>query len=143
MPLANNQREQLAKRLEADIKLRHPDYVVTASQAATGEPVLGVNNGSADIAYFAVSKRTFDGFNVVAELSSSAAEGLPEHILWLAVDTGATQLENSRMMKLASDLGTSSIKLAFEATVDSSDVLDDAKVVDELPNDARNGASGQ
>ena len=143
MPLANNQREQLAKRLKADIELRESDWVVTTSTATGGEPVLEVDNGSGDIAFFAISKRTYAGFNVVAELSSSAAEGLPEHITWLAVDTGASQLETAKLMKIASDLGASSIKLAFQATVDSTDVLDEAKVVAELPNNTRSGASGQ
>lgn len=143
MPLANNHREQLAKRLKADLELRFPTYTVTASTAATGEPILAVNDGSSDIAYLAVSKRTFDGFNVVAELSSSAAEGLPEHVTWLAVDSGESQLSTSQLVHAASKLGTSSLKLAFEASVDSSDVLDDSKIVAELVNDARNGASGQ
>jgi len=143
MPLANNQREQLGKRLKADIGLRKPDLVIDESVSANGEPIFVVSAGGNEEAAFAVSKIEFAGFNVVAELSSSAAEGLPEHITWLAIDTGATQLFAAEMMQLAVNLGTSSIKLAFEATIDKDDVLDDAKVVAELPNSARLGASGQ
>jgi len=143
MPLANNQREQLAKRLKADIELREPDFIVTPETASTGEPILKIEDSGGTIAFAAISKREFAGFNVVAELSSSAAEGLPEHITWLAVDSGESQLVTSRLIVAVRDIGTSSLKLAFEASVDNTDVLDDAKVVAELPNNARAGASGQ
>ena len=143
MPLANNQREQLVKRLEADIKLREPSFTVSREDAATGEVVLLVDSGSGVDAAFTISKRTFDGFNVVAELSSSAAEGLPEHIAWVAVDTGASQILSMKYMQMAVDAGASSVKVAFEATIDKDSVLDDALVAAELPANARTGASGQ
>lgn len=143
MPLANNQKEQLADRLEADIKLREPSFTVTRDLGASDEPILLVDSGSGVDAAFAISKRTFDGFNVVAELSSSAAEGLPEHIAWVAVDTGATQILSMKYMQMAVDAGTSSIKVAFEATIDKDSVLDESLVAAELPANARTGASGQ
>jgi hypothetical protein len=143
MPLANNQRDQLGDRLEADIKLREPGFTVTRDVGATGEPIFLVDSGSGVDAAFAISKRTFDGFNVVAELSSSAAEGLPEHITWVAVDTGASQILSMKYMQMAVDVGASSVKVAFEATIDKDSVLDDALVAAELPANARTGASGQ
>lgn len=143
MPLANNQREQLGKRLKADIQLRKASLTLTESVATGGEPVILVSAGGDEEAAFAVSKREFSGFNVVAELSSSAAEGLPEHITWLAVDTGATQLFAAEMMQLAVDVGASSVKLVFEASITAASVLDESKVAKELEANARTGASGQ
>ena len=142
MPLANNQRDQLGDRLEADIKLREPGFTVTRATGATGEPILLVDSGSGVDAAFCISKRTFSGFNVVAELSSSAAEGLPEHICWVAVDTGASQILSMKYMQMAVDAGCSSVKVAFEATIDSASVLDETLVAAELPANARTGASG-
>lgn len=143
MPLANNQREQLVKRLEADIKLREPSFTITKDIGAAGEVILLVDSGSGIDAAFTVSKRSFDGFNVVAELSASAAEGLPEHITWVAVDTGATQILSMKYMQMAVDAGASSVKVAFEATIDKDSVLDESLVSAELPANARTGASGQ
>lgn len=142
MPLANNQREQLGSRLEADIGLREPGLTITKSLGADNEPIFLVSSGGNEEAAFAIEKRSFDGFNVVAELSSSAAEGLPEHITWLAIDTGATQLFAAKMMQLAVNVFASSIKMVFEASITVASVLDESKVAEELSNDARNGASG-
>jgi len=143
MPLANNQREQLVKRLEADIKLREPSFTITKDFGSNGETILLIDSGSGVDAAFTVSKRTFEGFNVVAELSSSAAEGLPEHVAWVAVDTGATQILSMKYMQMAVDVGASSVKVAFEATIDKDSVLDETLVAAELPANARTGASGQ
>ena len=143
MALANNQREQLADRLKADIELREPGFTVARSVATSGEPLLTVNDGTNDIAVLAIQKRTFDGFNVVAELSASAAEGLPEHITWLAIRADATQAVVARLTVAARDIFASSLKLVFETPVNAASVLDEAKVAEELPNSARYGASGQ
>lgn len=142
MALASNTKEQLAKRLKADIELRE-GYTAELGQLASGDPVLTIKDASATLlAYCSIARRSFNGFNVVAELSSSAAEGLPEHIAYLLMDSDNSALINSKLAVYVSQLGCSSMKLGFKSTIATSD-LTDANVNAEIPNSARYGAVGQ
>jgi hypothetical protein len=144
MALATNTRYQLAKRTKADVELREPTYTVTQLETAAGDPLLIINDGSDDIAGILIEQRNFDGFNVVAELSASAAEGLPEHVMWLAVDSGSSTTIVARLTAAAKAIGTSSLKMVLNqaAPIVEADFID-ANVATEIVNDARNGASGQ
>lgn len=142
MALANNQRDQLAKRLKADIEVRE-GYTVDLSYLSSGDPLLTIKNTSATIiAYCSIARRSFDGFNVVAELSSSAAEGLPEHVAYMLVDSDEADAVKAKLSVYAYSLGCSSTKLGFKAVIASSDLVD-ANVNAEIPNSARLGAVGQ
>lgn len=142
MALQSNTREQLAKRLSADLGLRFPEGSVALSAMTSGDPLITLTVSSVDVAVIAITRRTFNGFNVVAELSASAAEGLPEHISWLAVRTDQSQTMTARLAAAVKMLGTSSMKLIFQAAVNAS-VISDSNVTAEIVNDARLGAVGQ
>lgn len=152
MALATNTRFQLADRLSADLSTTN-GYVVTASMTAgTGsggapqanDPLLMVSLAGTNQALICISQRHFNSFNVVAELSSSAAEGLPEHVAYVLINSAATQVNTALISAIAKRLGTSSIKLAFTAVGNlDENHMTDAAVSFELANDSRNGASGQ
>lgn len=141
MSLASNVKEQLAKRLKADIELRE-GFTVAMGAMASGDPMLTISSGATVIAVAAISRRTYSGFNVVAELSSSAAEGLPEHICWMMIKDNQSQLVTSKLAMLAGKMGCSSVKLGFVAAPAEAS-LADASVAAEIVNDARLGAVGQ
>jgi hypothetical protein len=151
MALATNTRFQLADRLNADLVLA--GYTVTASlTAGTGsggapqanDPFLMVSLGGTNQAAICISQRHYNSFNVVAELSSSAAEGLPEHVAYVLINSAASQLNTANIAAIAKRLGTSSMKLAFTAVGNLTEAnMTDAAVSVEMPNDPRNGASGQ
>lgn len=148
MALATNTKDQLAKRLQADIQLREPTYTVDSSTQVTavpGDPLLTVKDaGASKIAIIAIDRRTFSGFQVVAELSSSAAEGLPEHVAYMLIDTAQSQTVVSKMVMYLGHIGFSSVKVGFVASGSLTEAnLTDANVAFELANDPRYGASGQ
>lgn len=143
MALASNTKEQLAKRLKQDLEKLAPELSVSALQmAADGQPKLEVKSGATTVAVCAIKRRTYKGFNVVAELSESAAEGLPEHECWVALKSDATLAQTAKLVKAASALGCSVTKLVSSSAPAEADLVD-ASVTVELPNDARNGQVGQ
>jgi hypothetical protein len=142
--LASNTKEQLAKRLKQDLEKLAPELSVSALQAAAdGQPKLEVKDGATLLAICAIKRRTYKGFNVVAELSESAAEGLPEHECWVALKSSATVAQTAKLVKAASALGCSVLKLVSTAAAPVETDLVEASVTVELPNDARNGQVGQ
>lgn len=143
MALASNTKEQLAKRLKQDISLLAPELSVSALEvAADGQPKLEVTAGGTMVAVCAIKRRTYTGFNVVAELSESAAEGLPEHECWVSLSSSATLAQTAKLVKAAAGLGCSALKLISSAAPAEADLVD-ANVSVELPNDARVGFAGQ
>ena len=142
MALASNTKEQLAKRFQADLGIREPALVVEPSVMANGDPMLTIKSAGVAISVAAIQRRSFNGFNVVAELSASAAEGLPEHVLMIMIKNNQTQLVTSKLAMYAKQMGTSSVKIGFTAAVGEADLIE-ANVAQEIPNDARLGASGQ
>jgi hypothetical protein len=143
MALSSNSKEQIAKRLKANLGLRFPGYSVASAVDTNGNPALILTNASAvDVAAFVVARRSFVGFNVVAELSASAAEGLPEHVLMVACRSDASQLVTADIFMSAHEMGTSSLTLAFPAAATVAAAIDTAQQVQEFVNDARLGAVG-
>lgn len=152
MALATNTKFQLADRLQADLQLA--GYTVTKSitsgtgtggAPSAGDPFLLVANASAtNVAAICISQRSFNGFNVVAELSSSAAVGLPEHVEYALINSAAAQIDCALVAAIGKRLGTSSMKFGFVAVGNlDENHMTDANAAYELPNDARSGASGQ
>lgn len=139
MALASNQKEQMAKRLKQDLELLAPEFTASMADSSTVE----LKSGSTVIALLSIRQRSFSGFNVVAELSSSAAEGLPEHEMWLVVKDDQSLTTMAKLTKAAAAMACSSLKIAVEAAVDAADVGDETKVDLEMPNDARVGFSGR
>jgi len=151
MALANNQRYQLAERLQADLQLTN-GMTVTSSQTtgtnyagAVGDPLLLVaDSAGTNVALIWITQRTFNAFNVVAELSQSAAVGLPEHICYQLTNSGGSQIDTTLVAAIVKRLGTSSVQYGFVAVGSLTEAnLTLANVTFELPNDSRLGASGQ
>lgn len=143
MALATNQKEQMAKRLQADAQILAPEFAVSSTTDANGNPVVLFKSGATVIAEMAIVPRSFNGFQIVAELSSSAAQGLPENEMWLVVKNDQSLATMAKLTKLALSASCSGMKVEVEASVDLSDIGDETKVVLEMPNDARNGFSGR
>lgn len=141
MALANNQRHQMAKRLNADIPKLEATYTASLVDY-NGDPEVIVKDSSAVVvARILLKQRSFSGFNVVAELSSSAAEGLPEHECWLDMKDSLTFDKIAKLVKACDQVGASSLKILSSAAPAEADLID-ANVLAEIPNNARLGATG-
>ena len=143
MALASNHKEQLAKRLKADLEIRNPSLTVDLSVRSSGAPLLTVKSGATIVSVVSVVQRSFSGFNVVAELSSSAAEGLPEHVVNMLQLSTNSQLLTSKLTLTAFSLGASSLNIGFKSSPVESDLDTASNFSEEIPNSARYGASGQ
>jgi len=149
MARQSNQKDQLTRRLKQMCKRFLSDYTV-GDLALTGagfaqQGVTVTSSGGVLLALLAVKQRSFSGFNVVAELSSSAGEGLPEHELWVCEDSDASGMTNiflARLMAVASKLGCSSIKFIDSTSTPAESVLTEANVDVEIPNSDQLGAVG-
>jgi hypothetical protein len=145
MALANNQRFQLMKRFKRDLQIVGPEYFQSDDALANGDPALklALSSGGPVVAYVAITRKTFNGFQVVAELSSSAAEGLPEHDMWLAIDNTAIDvLKMAKLSSFAHRIGAASLKIVSAGAPPTSASIAESNVSLELPNDPRIGASG-
>ncbi len=144
MALASNTRFQLAQRFQADLQIREPLFTIDLSIRASGDPLLTIKNSSGTVvAVSQVRRRSFSGFNVVAELSNSAAEGLPEHVIDMLQLNSNSQLLTSMLSLTAYSMGASSINLGFKAAPAESDLDTASNFSQEIVNSARYGAAGQ
>jgi hypothetical protein len=143
MALANNHREQMAKKLKADLQLLAADLACKLSDDA-GDPLIELKSGSTVVALLKIQRRKFDGFQMLAELSSDSAQGLPEHECWVAIRDTMAHDRFAKISKAAFGIGASSLKLVVKNGADpaSSDLVE-ANVTAEIPNSARLGAVGQ
>jgi hypothetical protein len=142
MALASNQKEQMAKRLKQELELSATEYTIAAKQDADSDPVIEVKLSTTVVALIAIKRKTFTGFNIVNEISSSAGNGFPEHDMWLVVKDDLTLVGMAKITKAAAAIGCSTMKIAVEASADLTDIGDESKVVAQLPNTARYGFSG-
>lgn len=145
MALASNQKQQMAKRLQADAKLLAPEYAASLIADANGNPVVQLqdpSNSNAIVALMGIAPRSFSGFNIVAEISASAAEGLPEHELTLAVKSTTAVDKMAKFTKLAASVATSSLKIVSTSAAPALADLAAAPAL-EMPNDLRNGFTGR
>jgi hypothetical protein len=145
MALANNHREQLMKRLKRDIQLSIPSLVVADSPLSSGDPGIMLSVAGVDVAHVAIKRKSFNGFQVVAELSNSAAEGLPEHDAFLQLDTNAVGMDHNmsaRIVHAVSKIGCASLKVIASTASPAPANAVDANVTAEIANDARLGAVG-
>lgn len=142
MAMASNQSEQMAKRLKADLEKLAPEFAARMTATAANEPVVELKDGATVIALIAFKRRSFSGFNIVAELSSSAGEGYPEHECWLVVKDDQSLTTMAKLTKAATSASASSLKICVEASADIADIGDESKVDAEIGNDARLGATG-
>lgn len=145
MSLSTNSRQQMIKRIKQDIKFSMPAVVTTDAPQANGEPGIMLSIAGVNVSHIALSPRSFNGFQVVAELSSSAAEGFPETDLYLQLDTDAAGMNHNvaaQIVHNASKLGCSMIKMIASTASPAAANAIDANVTAEIPNDARLGAVG-
>lgn len=137
MSLPSNLIPQLSRRAIATIQKLYPGYTVTALDTAT----LQVNTGGTVTAVIGFIQKSFNGFNIVAELSSSAGNGQPETECWLDLNTAASIQDSVQLSKVCANLGCASIKLVTSAAPAATDLVDTNLIV-EIPNSAELGASG-
>ncbi len=138
--MRTNQREQMAKRLKQDLEKLAPEFSVAPS-TYNSEPLLSISDNTGVVALAWLKPRSFEGYNIVAELSSDAGQGYPETELWLDVINSTSLARMAKLVKAATHIGASSFKLLTSAAPATADLVD-ANVVEELPNDPRIGASG-
>jgi hypothetical protein len=140
MALASNTKEQIAKRLKQDIEKLAPELTCAAKAAADGQPMIEIKDGATVVALAAIKRKSFNGFNIVAEISSSAGEGLPEHDAFLIVKDDQSLVRMAKLAKAAAGVGCASLKVAASAAPAEADMTDANTT--EIPNDARLGAVG-
>lgn len=141
MALRSNATDQMAKRLKQDVQLLAPALTVSLAADANGNPYVQVSNGATSVAIIGLSRRHFQGYNIVAELSPSAGEGFPEHQAVLAVKSDTTPSTMALLTKAA--MSAQASELAIVETV-AAPVLADlaAAATAIIPNDARLGSVG-
>jgi len=140
MALASNTRDQLALRLRQNIERLAPEWAVSASHES-GDPAIKVTEDSDTIAAIVIRRKSFVGLNIVAELSSSAAEGLPEHDVFLVIKDDLSPAKAAKLTKAATLLGCASLKVCEKAAPSASDAAE-SSVTAEIPNSADFGAVG-
>jgi hypothetical protein len=114
MARQSNLKEQLMRRFKRHLAVMAPQLTQVDSFSAAGNPALTLKSGATAWAYAIVEPMSFAGFNVVAELSSAAGEGTPEHILKLYLDTdasGLTEAEGALLGAIASKVPCSSLEV--------------------------------
>jgi hypothetical protein len=115
MARQSNVRDQLMQKFKKAMSALAPSLtVVDAAALSDGSPAVTIKSGATAIAFFAIAPRAYSGFNVVAELSSSAAEGTPEHIAQLYMDTNASGMnaqEAALLGAIAYGVGCSSFQI--------------------------------
>jgi hypothetical protein len=167
MSLATNTRVQMGKRLLQDLQLAVPQFTYTQSEYTDGngayDAILSITDSSANpIALVAIVAKSFFGFNVVAELSSNAAVGLPETDCFFVMDTSIGSITYDSVAQMLHEtfrLGAASTQIinqsaahgftAMQAlvfpgyTIPSTPVTPSyANVTSTIANDARLGAVG-
>jgi hypothetical protein len=142
MALASNMKRQLARKLTDDMTALNPAYTVAAQDTAAGDPSLLISTGGVAIAAMQIKRRAFIGFNIVAELSSSAGEGFPEHECWLVVKSTQDPLTVAQLMKAADLAGCSVVKFGEVTAAPALADLIDANIVAEIANNPRMGQTG-
>jgi hypothetical protein len=152
MSLATNTRIQLGERLQADLRLREPSWTISTAYALgttptgpnAGDPLISVVVSGSLVAEVALSAMQFNGFNVVAELSSSAAQGLPETVAYLLTDTTQSQLVTQKLGAYVKQLGTAALNVGFVASASINEAaFVPSNIAFTIVNDARSGAAGQ
>jgi hypothetical protein len=154
MSLATNTRDQIVRRLKRNIELTVPNSTVVLSQCtsadavAAGEsPSLIVSISAVAVAYIAALPKSFNGFNVVAELSSTSANGLPETDLFLQFDEAAASYSIDAVQRLVYQCGRMGcseldiINTSAEETLDGSEILY-ANITTQIANDPSLGGVG-
>jgi len=138
MALKSNQTEQMAKRLKQDLEKLAPELKI----AAAGSASISVKDGEDVVALIKLKRRSFEGFNIVHELSESAGQGFAEHELWLALKDDTSLERCAKLVKAAAAAGASEMKLVKTAEAPAEADLIEANVAATIPNDARLGAVG-
>jgi hypothetical protein len=135
--LPSNLKQQIAKRLADAIQRLDGDMKATAVADST----LKVEKAGATLAVITLKTRSFHGYNIVAELSSSAGEGQPETELFIELNSANGIADNAKLIKLASAAQCSCMKVLESAAPAEANAVD-ANVLAEIPNSPYLGAVG-
>jgi hypothetical protein len=141
MALRSNQTDQMAKFLQQSLQFLAPELAITASADASNNPLLSVSLAGSAIALIRLNRRTFDGFNIVAELDATAGMGFPEHECWLAIISSASFIEVAKLTKACAGAGASVVKFVTTSSAPAQSDLVFANATD-IPNDPRLGSVG-
>lgn len=142
MSLRSNQTDQMAKRLKQDLEKAAPEYKCFVASDAAGNPMIRINDGSADVALARLKRRSFEGFNITLELSPEAGQGFPEHEMWIAMKNDASLERCAKLIKIASAQGCSELKFVPTVAAPVEADLVDANVTLTLPNSPLLGSIG-
>ena len=137
--LKSNETEQMAKRLQADLKI----VAAELSSSKPQENAVVVKAGAVTKAVIVLKRRSFSGFNILNELSSEVGQGFPEHEAYVVFKADATLVEIAKVIKVTAAIGCSSMKVCQTAAEPTVDDAVDANLQAELSNDARLGAVGR
>lgn len=137
--LKSNETEQMAKRLQSDLK-------IIAAELSTEKPqenALVIKSGADVKAVIVLKRREFNGFNILNELSSEVGQGFPEHEAFVVFKADCTLVQIAKIVKATAAIGCSSMKICQTAAAPSVADATDANLQAELSNDARLGAVGR
>lgn len=136
--LKSNETEQMIKRLKADLKIIAADL----SSESDSESITLKSSGTA-VAVIVLKRRSFEGFNILNELSSEVGQGFPEHEAYVVLKADAALAVIAKVVKATAAIGCSSMKIAQTSAAPAKADAVDANVVAELAADARLGAVGR
>jgi redox-regulated HSP33 family molecular chaperone len=145
MSLATNTRFQMAEKLRLNFYKRFfsQGYQISEIGNATdGSVMVSISSAGTVIAACALKPFQFNGFQVVAELSASAAQGLPETQAYLAIATTQGQQFTAQVSMAVKEIGSAVVNQIFQSTVTPTNVVDDTLVAYQWGNDSILGASG-
>jgi hypothetical protein len=137
--LKSNETEQMVKRLQADLKI----IAAELSIEKPSENALVIKEGADAKAAIVLKRRTFEGFNILNELSSEVGQGFPEHEAYVVFKNDCSLAQIAKIVKASAAIGCSSMKICQVSTAPSAADAVDANLVAELANDARLGAVGR
>lgn len=147
MARAYNMKFQLMTRFKRAMQVLQPAYTLVDDTLADGSPAVLIYQGATVFAYAAIDPMSFNGFNIVGEISSSAGEGTPEHTFMLYFQTNAAPSTfdvTGVITGLAMRVGCSNTQIYGNTTVPAAGgaVLSAGNLVQDVPNSDQSGASG-
>lgn len=137
MALKSNQTEQMAKKMQQTLQKLAPEFTIELADVS-----VTVKSAGAVIALIKMSRRSFDGFNIAYELSTSAGQGFPEHECFFAFKSDQAMEACVKISKAVFNAGCSEVKFIKTASAPVDADLVDANVSSVIPNDAFNGSIG-
>jgi len=145
MARQSNYKEQLFRKFKRSMSQLAPSFTLVDSRLSDNSPAATIKIGATAVAYAAIQPLALVGFNVVAELSTSAGEGFPEHSFLLYFDTDASGMDEAQaglLAAIARDSGCSSLKIYSNTSAPAAAAVIDGNLKYELSASAEAGSVG-